>query len=90
MRAQVINPESSGKVVLSKIRKLIIARRFAQVPPSSWIAEVVRLIDYHDIRQFGDALEAIGEIPFSAQIRMAENCEITEICTASNVRQPLT
>ena len=54
--------------LVEQIVKLVVARRLnalVGVPPATRIAEVVRLVDDHDIGKLRDTTEAFGKITFS-------------------------
>ena len=56
--------------------------------PTAGIAEVMGLVDDHDIGLFRDTPKPFREIPFPAQIGVAEDSQAAEIRPAADIRQP--
>jgi hypothetical protein len=43
------------------------------------IAEVMGLVDQHDVGEFGDTAESLREVALAAKVRMAEDREVAEV-----------
>ena len=79
---QVVQP-----VVAGRLFTIITITSGARVP------EMVRLIDNHDVCQFGNAPKPLREVALPVQIGVAEDGQVAEVGTASDttdVWQPFT
>ena len=80
--------------VIEQIVQSVVAGGFDVIilpafPP--WIAEVVGLVDDHDIGQLRDAPETLWKVASPAKVRVAEDGKVAKVCTAthaSDVRKP--
>ena len=82
-------------LVRQQIKQPVVARWLAPASHAGHarIAKVMRLINNHHICQFRNALEALREVAFAAQVRMAEYRQVAKVCIAThpaNMRQPVT
>ena len=81
--------------VVEQVVEPVVARRlgpFVSVPPAPRVAEVMRLVDDHDVGELGDPAEALREVALAAEVRVAEDREVAEVgapADAADVRQPL-
>ena len=81
--------------VVEQVVEAVVARWFrVRLPtaPCPGVAEVVRLVDHHDVRKLGDAPESLREVALAAEVRVAEDRKVAEVrvpTDAADVRQPL-
>ena len=81
--------------VVEQVVELVVARRLVLVRPRRarpGIAEVVGLVDDHDVGELGDPPEPLREVALAAEVGVAEDGEVAEVgaaADAADVRQPL-
>ena len=81
--------------VVEQVEELVVARRldsFVSVAPAPRVAEVMGLVDDHDVGELGDPAEALREVALAAEVGVAEDGEVAEVgaaADAADVRQPL-
>ena len=76
--------------VVEQVEEPVVARRLGIVHHrrrAARIAEVMRLVDHHDVGKLGDAPETLREIALAAEVGVAEDREVAEVRAAADCRR---